>query len=260
MAAQPLSPWAERFIEALNDKSRPVSILKQDAQEHSGFAIEFPRRDPKFYDNLLFGEDGHTRPKNGAEFDRLFISELLQKRCYGGTPTWKLASLNYYLWASDELGIMPSHLEFDYPDWFREEYEKMRIEVDETTWFHFLQKSRWYNLTDHPRRPTQPVAKGGPWTVDDPAIWENLSVSIELANRMLKALIFDRHGALETLLFGRLLYWRSIPSRAASRPFEDAIVLLSPEMELELATREFRPPWQSEFSKLPEEQMTEECT
>ncbi len=51
------------------------------------------------------------------------------------------------------------------------------------------------------------------------------------------------------------MYWRDVASHCnIPIPFTDAIVLLSPEMELKIAAASNTPPWQSELSALPEEQ------
>ncbi|KAI0118261.1 hypothetical protein GGR51DRAFT_572261 [Nemania sp. FL0031] len=253
MAAQPLSPWAERFNELLDQTDIYHEILAKDSHRHSGIAVEFPRRDPKFYNDPLHGAEANTQPQNGIEIDRLFISELFQRQGFHGSTTWELTALNRFLWVSNQYGILTGgHLTDDNPDVAQAAYRNKLIKIDETRWFEFLQKHRWYDLIEDSPVPT----RAGSWSVDNPTLWATLRASIELADRILKTLILERHSALETILFGRILYWRNIPSMADNRPFEDALVLLSREMEVELAASNNLDLWQSEFSMLPEEQKT----
>ena len=63
-----------------------------------------------------------------------------------------------------------------------------RIDVDENRWFPLFQKSRWFDYA-------QPAAElgGKRWSVDVPEIWEHMRIALELADRMLKAMIAEKH-------------------------------------------------------------------
>ncbi|KAI1421773.1 hypothetical protein F5Y12DRAFT_718042 [Xylaria sp. FL1777] len=250
--AERLSPWAERFQELHDLPGRP-SIFTEDGLEHSGIAIEFPRRHPKFYLDPPSGTDAQTKPRTGVEYDRLFISEDYQESIFIGARTMELTWLNRFLFLSNQFGLESGgHLSQDNALEFVEAFKKKSIQVNEAGWFDFLQKHRWYDLA---QASNEPDHRDGPWTVDNPKIWDNLRGSIELVDRILKALLNDRHSGLETILFGRLVYWKDIASHCdIDRPFEDAIVLVSPEMELKIAKADDTLPWQSEVSHLPEEQ------
>ncbi|KAI8622847.1 hypothetical protein F5Y19DRAFT_482350 [Xylariaceae sp. FL1651] len=215
--------------------------------------MEFPRRDPKFYNDPLLTPNKPSIPQNGIELDRLFISEDTQREKFHGLQSWQVAPLNSWLCMQNQAGaISGGHLSSDDPSILRAMFERDKFEIDETRWFHFLQKSRWYDLVDHPNHKLRPVPRGGPWSVDNAKVWDILRVSLELADRIFKALITDRHSALETLLFGRIQYWDSIGPYAATAPFKDAIVLISPAMEAIIAAKQGSQPFQSDFSKIPE--------
>ncbi|KAI0458053.1 hypothetical protein F5B21DRAFT_520010 [Xylaria acuta] len=97
------------------------------------------------------------------------------------------------------------------------------ITVDEDNWFPFLRRDRWYDLYGQKQVPS-----GKMWSIDQPKLWQKLRVSVELADRMLKALINDRHPALHTMLFGTLMRWSDASAMQPSpEPFPDAKVLLS---------------------------------
>ncbi|RWA05682.1 hypothetical protein EKO27_g9425 [Xylaria grammica] len=95
-----------------------------------------------------------------------------------------------------------------------------RIKVDEDKWFPFLKKSRWYDTIG----PDQTIG-GVNWSVDNPKIWDVLSISIELLDRILKALVADKHVWLQTILYGLLARWDQITPDPPPDP--DASVLLS---------------------------------
>ncbi|KAI0407731.1 hypothetical protein F4802DRAFT_620636 [Xylaria palmicola] len=82
-------------------------------------------------------------------------------------------------------------------------FETEKITVNEASWFPFFKQDRWFGT-----RSANPVLSGDQWTVDDPKVWKELRVSLELANRVLRTLIKDKHAFLQTMLFGKLAYWR----------------------------------------------------
>ncbi|TGJ88318.1 hypothetical protein E0Z10_g500 [Xylaria hypoxylon] len=99
-------------------------------------------------------------------------------------------------------------------------FHSERIQVDESKWYPFLKKERWYDTVG----PDQSIG-GGNWSVDNPKIWEVLSISIELLDRMIKALVADKHTWMETMLYGLLAPWERLTTVPA--PYPNAIVLLS---------------------------------
>ncbi|KAI0968909.1 hypothetical protein F4678DRAFT_481749 [Xylaria arbuscula] len=243
-----LSPWAERFRLIGND--RP-SILNEDGLTHSGLAIEYPKRHPKFYHDPISEDDMRARPRNGVEVDRLFVSEDMQRAEFGGATTREVAALNRFLFISNQFGIESGgHLSQDDQYLFAEAFSRRSIQVNESGWLPFLQKHHWLDLDIE----NGSVPEGGPWSVDNPEIWDNLKASIELANRIFVALAVDRDNRFEALIFGRLVYWRDFALFSDVRaPSDDASVLLTPEMELRMAAALNTSPWQSELAGLPEE-------
>ncbi|KAI1309585.1 hypothetical protein F5Y03DRAFT_404185 [Xylaria venustula] len=237
-----LSPWAERFGFIGKDR---FSILNEDGLQHSGLAIEYPKRHPKFYHDPVSEDDLKAKPRNGAEFDRLFFSEMMQRLEFGGGTTLEAASLNRHLFGIESGG----HLSKDNPHLFAEAYSRRSIQVNESRWLPFLRKTHWLDL--HVTRGYTP--EGGPWSVDNPKIWDNLKASIELANRIFVALAANRDNGFEALLFGRLVFWKDVASLSdVAPPNDSASVLLTPEMELKIAAARNTPPWKNELAALPE--------
>lgn len=106
---------------------------------------------------------GFERPEP-AELDRLFLSERFQTKHLHGIRTWQLASIN--------LPPQPS------PGVFT---------VNEASWHGVFTKSHWFDYRRDPTDPLAPPVKV--WSVDDPALWEQLAPCVELANRYLNVLI-----------------------------------------------------------------------
>lgn len=78
-----------------------------------------------------------------------------------------------------------------------QDYMEQRIEVDESTWFPFFRRDRWYDL-DQGFSDTIVEADGktwqtSTWSVGDDRVWDVLRFSLEIANRILKALIRDNN-------------------------------------------------------------------
>ncbi|RYC59208.1 hypothetical protein CHU98_g6997 [Xylaria longipes] len=99
-------------------------------------------------------------------------------------------------------------------------FHSERIQVDESKWYPFLKKDRWLDW-DQP----QPLLDGGNWSVDNPKVWEILSISIELLDRVLKALVADKHVMLETVMYGLNVAWEG--AVLSPPPFRGATLLLS---------------------------------
>ncbi|KAK5624956.1 hypothetical protein RRF57_000672 [Xylaria bambusicola] len=209
--AAPLSPWAKRFPD-IN-----ISYVSEYVN-HSILAPEYPRiNDPKYYD--LDGPPADQQiPKNYKEVDNFLSCEAVQEVQLYNLRTWQAAVLRRHVRFSPDVGFMsgghrpgdastkgqlfsalpPPGLGSSFPHYLTSNekkhfqiYERDRIKVDETKWFSFFRKERWFDwLHISPEFEDMP---GRNWTVDDPDIWNHLSLSIELADRMLKALVQDRH-------------------------------------------------------------------
>ncbi|KAI0436813.1 hypothetical protein F4803DRAFT_540977 [Xylaria telfairii] len=229
----PLSPWAARF---------PLTNNMYTAANgnHSAFAPEVPRiNDPKYYDQNPVVPQAST-PLEFKSMDRLFLTEWNQSQNLLAIRTWEAAVLNRYLLFAPGSGrlsgghqlkdgnkpgfIAPNPLPMsDTPSPIlqallqsmqkNEErdfaiYLQERIKVDETKWLPFLRKGRWFDWIQVSEGFEQPA--GRTWTVDDEKIWEVLSVILELVNRMLEALIEDKHEGLQTMIWGRIDYWERV--------------------------------------------------
>ncbi|KAI3319537.1 hypothetical protein HD806DRAFT_539231 [Xylariaceae sp. AK1471] len=241
---RPSSPWAARFgrFEAKDP------IFSAGDFDHSGFAPEYPRVDPIYYGNNPDSEQRFSGFGRGYDEDRLFSSEKLQRFHLQGLRSWQTGPLNSFVSFSQMFNRVPGgHAanekitipQRDRADPFsltntiqrltgmeyntRDEvlfalYESQRIKVNEDEWLRFFRKDRWWNLAgSHPNPGLQ-------WSVDDPRVWTELSICLELANRILMALINDQHDWLRTIIFGRLDYWRNVRH---DPPSPDTRVLLS---------------------------------
>ncbi|KAF2963479.1 hypothetical protein GQX73_g10092 [Xylaria multiplex] len=104
-------------------------------------------------------------------------------------------------------------------------YETEALPVDEDSWFSFLKKSRWWDTVWVDPDPLI----NGIWSVDNETIWAHLRIALELANRIFKALIKERHPFLHTALFGHITRWTDpmYQPTPCPEPFPGATVLLS---------------------------------
>lgn len=242
---QPLSPWAKRF-----GRQEKV-VYSTDRIRHSGLAPEYPRLDPLYYGDNPNPHETFKGFARGIDEDRLFWSEGYQQlmTCI---QSWQTTTLNNFLYFSPTFPKVPGgHVSGDMATSLNDEedpasllnmarrmtgvayvkkdaafsgiYETERIKVDESTWFNFFKRSRWWD----PKVPRD-LELDLQWSVDDPQVWAVLGIVLELANRMLKALVDDKHDWLRTILFGRLDYWRRFHPSA---PTHDSRVLLSEEVD-----------------------------
>ncbi|KAI0394680.1 hypothetical protein F5Y17DRAFT_244624 [Xylariaceae sp. FL0594] len=99
-----------------------------------------------------------------------------------------------------------------------------RIEVDENRWFPLFRKDRWFH-----RITTAAELGGMQWSVNVPQIWQHMRIFLELADRILKALMAEKHPFMETLLFGHMGRWKDFYAGpdVMKEPFQTALVLLS---------------------------------
>ncbi|RWA04838.1 hypothetical protein EKO27_g10262 [Xylaria grammica] len=273
-SADPIvTPWAERF---------PVhgSRYKLGNTIHSWYHPKYPNiDDPKYYDQ---DPDPviNVHPHIYADIDRMLYSEEVQSSELWGASTWQTAIFNRYVRFSSATGfisgghrlpteaelpsfripprasslggrrtlpqITTANAERDY-----EVYRNERIKVDETQWLDFLRKDRWFDwievipdFTDGP----YPAEDARVWSIDDPEVWDVLSVSLELANRFLQALIEDEHQgvseempildpSLRTMLYGRWEYWSQFIDIFGRPPSRDASVLLDHPTEIMIARK-----------------------
>ncbi|KAI0479677.1 hypothetical protein F4859DRAFT_444602 [Xylaria cf. heliscus] len=219
---RPLSPWAERYGYGYSQDIWPTEPVR-----HSNIApSRNPPLHPKFYGDEP-SEEGHGVFSSGYDKDRFFVTEYRSKSLRRAVESWQYGPLTRTLQFSDRGYVPGGHVSSLSGEAYihRLIYETERIQVNEDSWFPFFKKNRWYSTAAY-----EPLLTGNSWSVDDPIIWGELSVALELANRILNTLIHDKHIFLQTILFGKLAYWEKareyFPEQPAE-PVQDATVLLS---------------------------------
>ncbi|KAI1737622.1 hypothetical protein F4680DRAFT_210003 [Xylaria scruposa] len=220
---RPYSPWAERFGIWRNPED--FDFWPNDPIRHSNAApSRNPPLDPYFYGDRP-SPKGHHEFSSGYEKDRLFVAEYYLKYFLLSIQPWQLGPMTRWLQFSDRTFVPGGHISSLSGDAeeHREVYDEQRIQVDEDSWFPFFKKDNWFSSPgDEPYDP---------WSVDDPEVWGELRIALELANRILNALIKDKHVFLHTLMFGRLMYWEEARQKLfhdqPPAPFPDTAVLLS---------------------------------
>ena len=171
----PVSSWARKFGADPNDGSgEPVFSVAG----RSFLDPVAPEIDPWTLKELA----DQSPPQTGADFDSLFLSEVMQKSSMGGLRTWEAVEL---LPTSD-----PG--------------PETELVVREDGWNRILNKNRFIDLDvrvkdcmdpaaliqiDSLPDSSQPALKRseslGIWSVDNEVVWKELKVCIELAQRIL---------------------------------------------------------------------------
>ncbi|TRX95159.1 hypothetical protein FHL15_003851 [Xylaria flabelliformis] len=212
---------------ALFPPLNPVRISALGIVERVGestYPYPPPPLDPYFYGDKP-NPKGHQAFSSGYDKDRLFVAEHYLKYFLLSIPPWQLGPMTHALQFSERSFVPGGHV-FSLSGEAHEHrlvYEKERIKVDEDSWFPFFKKDRWFSSPG-----SEPY---DPWSVDDPEVWGELRIALELANRILNALIKDKHVFLQTLMFGKLMYWEEARQKLfpdqPPAPFPDTTVLLS---------------------------------
>ncbi|KAI0964971.1 hypothetical protein F4678DRAFT_486021 [Xylaria arbuscula] len=190
----PHSPWTTRW------PKREDPPFRWDNTIHTGLAPELPRIDNPIQSlDTPFAATPFRRqaaPSN-RELDILFRTESFQSEQLLGMLTWQAVTLNRWVnFSPDQVGPMSGgHLPSDVGDTLEASirvYEENKLKVDESRWFRFIKKQRWYDWIE-----TNPPGNvpGRVWSIDDPKIWNELGICLELVDRMFKALIEDKHDA-----------------------------------------------------------------
>ncbi|KAI1822030.1 hypothetical protein F4861DRAFT_516486 [Xylaria intraflava] len=220
---RPLSPWAERY--------GPMSYesvdgaFKRDTVQHSCFAPDHP---------VFYGDDFDTQGwgqfQSGDHKDRFFMADNRFKHIFQGNMPWQLGPLNRLLRFNGPAHVPGGNFhttddpaQSDSPDQI---FQRECFTVDEDTWFDFFKKDRWYDVP-----AVEPILSQDKWTVEDPMVWGELRIAIELANRMLNSLIDDKHDFLLTILYGKFMPWKlaaQLFRMNIPEPQPNARVLLSP--------------------------------
>ncbi|KAI0109149.1 hypothetical protein GGR51DRAFT_558511 [Nemania sp. FL0031] len=230
---RPLSPWAQRYGYRVETR---LSLFIDD-EIHSSLAPYAPSLHPKYYADVPPYEGPPTK---ASQLDHLFLNEFYQRPAFYGTETWQIGPLMRYVWFSERTGLLSGgHREADsrppaaggderWEDIAARIFESERIQVDETRWFQFLRKDRWYDIHVMQSQPTlyHPDYDHERWSVDNPEVWSILRIILELADRILKALIAERHPMMETILFGLVVPW-SEAHPGETEPWEHCSCLFS---------------------------------
>ncbi|KAI1738812.1 hypothetical protein F4680DRAFT_466906 [Xylaria scruposa] len=237
----PLSPWAARFGRIVPSRD---AVFSRGGVQHSGEAPELSKFDPSFpivvywqitssiqecraiekkvapwLDPIFYSDKPRTENagtfENFNDIDRFYFSNMLQQTAgpYSGLRPWQIGVVHKTLKFSDSVVMPGGHQEAapsafkgdpeTHPGWeTKRMYDDGLIKPNEESWFSFLRKDRWLDWSKDAA-----VLNGEPWSVDNPQVWEVLSISLELANRVLRALAYDLHPFLIDLLYGYLFPW-----------------------------------------------------
>ncbi|KAK3294382.1 uncharacterized protein B0H64DRAFT_185741, partial [Chaetomium fimeti] len=206
------SPWFSKY----GGESRTILHTPHEPVTHSGLAPLFPRLHPTYYaeDRAAFDHmDPYPMP-SGNELDMLFTTEKYQIDQNAGLTTWEMDVLGEHLvngWAGGHRrmdSVTPHILDRGYG-----------VEVDESSWHPVFAKGKWYNfrlpVIDGTllRHPLPGVNESDVWSVDVPKIWNELRVSLELANRWLRHMA---HGPwLNHLVHEQRVEWMDAEPTAA---------------------------------------------
>ncbi|KAI0458321.1 hypothetical protein F5B21DRAFT_23125 [Xylaria acuta] len=240
----PASPWTERF--GIDGDTLFPLTKKEDDLLHSGLAPSNPQLHPQYYDSMP-PADEFTIPISNEEIDDILITEEYQRSLFFGNPSWRIAPLNSVLSWDGSPSVLGGHRPGDdqrYPE-LLQDYMAQRIEVDESTWLPFFRRDRWYNL-DQGFSDTIVEADGttwqtSTWSVDDDRVWNVMRFSIEIANRILKALIRDNNKWLGMFLYGRVQLWYELHSDPVDYHRhignQDYRILMDPDAEREICQR-----------------------
>lgn len=210
-AQPPLSPWATRFGIA---PTCPPSIKQTGS---SGLAPKLPPLNPKWYGTPVDGPAMRFPRPTEEALDMVFFTERLQQSYLAGLRTYEAASLNGTLVSDIDGGHR-----LDVPDVDMDENAERRIEemrevgdmphafgrndspgelmmrlgtlrVNQEVWCKAFARERWYDLKANVRERMPGaiplIGETSVWSVDDPAIWDEMKVPLELADRLLKSSI-----------------------------------------------------------------------
>ncbi|KAI8953127.1 hypothetical protein F4801DRAFT_576849 [Xylaria longipes] len=202
----PTSPWAERY--GIPDKYH-ISLVKEDPILHSGFAPLLPTLPARYYDKVP-REDEFEIANTFGEIDSILVTEECQRSFMQGLTSWNLPPLNTTLSWDGCPPLLGGHRPGDeqrYYDLLKEYYQQ-RIEVYEDSWLPFFCKNRWYDLlldkADKIENEDGTKWYIRKWSVDDERIWSHMRFVLEIANRILLAMIRDNNRWLEMMLYGRI--------------------------------------------------------
>ncbi|KAK7999137.1 cytochrome b5 [Apiospora marii] len=199
----PPSPWAARF----DLKDVPVDF--GDGQYHSGVAPLFPSLDPLHCHDLPPPQP--LDMPDEKSLDNLFHTEKIQLFRASGLKMWQLGALNTvepdHEGCSEYMAHLPFHgghsANYNGAENYRA-FESQLFAIDESGWFDVWKRENWLDL-DEKARPNETTPHISKWTAQDPRIWKELRIVIELGQRILDTLIKGRDEWLDTILFGEMV-------------------------------------------------------
>ncbi|KAK3319857.1 hypothetical protein B0T19DRAFT_273521 [Cercophora scortea] len=155
----PDSPWRSRY----GGWNEPAFVNSG----HSGLR---PVK-PSIKRPLGQGEDLDELVRNGPfpepdehDLDYIFSTERFQARHNMGVKSWQLGSFNSFLPVNTTLQVDPEH------------------------WHEPFKTHHWFDY----EAPITPDRPEGTWSIDDPWLWAELSICIEVANRIYTQLLRTR--------------------------------------------------------------------
>ncbi|KAI0442927.1 hypothetical protein F4803DRAFT_575046 [Xylaria telfairii] len=206
----PASPWAKRY--GFTDKYN-IPLVQEDPLVHSGLAPILPNLPPKYYDKIPREEEFEIANTHG-EIDSILVSEECQRIQWQGIASWQLPPFNSILSWDGCPTVLGGHRLGDayrYHDLLKQ-YDAQKIDVDEDSWFPFFRADRWYDVELEGSGTVIEEEDGSKWnittwSVDDERVWRHLRFIIEIANRILLAMVRDNNEWLEMMLYGRIQLW-----------------------------------------------------
>ncbi|KAI0157365.1 hypothetical protein GGR57DRAFT_500985 [Xylariaceae sp. FL1272] len=202
-------------------------LLHNEPITRSGFAPMHPSLHPRYYSDAPTASELQDAGifTDGTEEDRFYTSLTAQERQMEGVKHWQIGVMNDHVNFGAPSGkVTAGHKRPEFgphskkqikiseksknPTWdevLQRIYDVDTVKVDEAKWLSFFKKDRWYDLEG----PSASLG-GRSWSIDDPEVWNVLKRPMELANRILLALIEDKHEFLETMLYGLQGLWPTI--------------------------------------------------
>ncbi|KAK5634401.1 hypothetical protein RRF57_010114 [Xylaria bambusicola] len=233
---RPFSPWAARF--GITDTQRDA-VFDRASEQKSGVAPDHSTTNhlcliSPFIHSIYYGDPLKTEDQGvfstQDDIDRFFFAETKYRTRFACIAPWQLGPQNRSVRFSRRGYVPGGNIKsLVQPTIHAAIFDTERIQVDEDKWFRFFRKDRWWGSVAPPEDQGE-YLDGDRWSVDEPRAWYWISVAIELADRMLKALIKDKHPFLETMLYGKLTYWNDpeyIQNAPSAEPQPEAKVLLS---------------------------------
>ncbi|KAI0595752.1 hypothetical protein F4775DRAFT_595043 [Biscogniauxia sp. FL1348] len=232
---RPRTPWAERF-------GRVDSMFYHMDPSSSGFSPQYPKLDPKYHGDI---PSDFPFPPGWVEFDKYIYNHSLQARHFEGGRTWQIPAFHAELSLADNKDTMKGGNTEDCraPEAqkaLRERYDRETIEVNEDTWFSFFRKDRWF----------APKLREDVFSVDRDEVWAELRFILELANRILKTLVEQKHEWMDTIMWGTVALWSEVKF---TEPYEKARVLLPHRVEAEFCRSQGMMPMNPSMIDSPKE-------